>query len=193
MIVLLLKTFAVSFLWLQLYCCCCVSVQHDSALLVPQSISTYDEPCVAVSFVAGRHCAGKSVARVQSAQFLGMMKYSDRFWFCRKISQFLLDIHATVCLALLYAKCSFVWVSPLEEKSFITLWMRGGGGRAGTCHRAYWPHSPSVSLCTCLYKQRFWIGPALSGTEHASHWKHCAYFFTAGNLETIQNLKNALK
>jgi len=67
-IVFLMKAFAVYSLRFKLYCCCCFSVERDSALLVPQTISARDEPCVAVHFVA-EDAYGKSVADVQSAQF----------------------------------------------------------------------------------------------------------------------------
>lgn len=65
MIVLLLTS--VSSLWL--YCCCWFCVECDSALLVLQTISACDEPCVAVLLVPGRRCASKSAADVHSAWF----------------------------------------------------------------------------------------------------------------------------
>lgn len=135
MTVLLLKTFAVSSLWLRLYCCCCFSVERDAALLVPQTFSAYDKPRVAVSFVAGRHSASKC-CKCSSAQFSNDEILRQCLILSENFS--VPSWYETVCLALLHAKCSFTWVSPLEEKSPITLWMRGVG-RAGTCHGVYPP------------------------------------------------------
>lgn len=153
MTVLLLKTFAVSSLWLRLYCCCCFSVERDAALLVLQTFSAYDKPCVAVSFVAGRHSASKSVANVRQPS-LAMMKYSDSVWSCQKISQFLLDMKLSVLHCCMQNVLSRELVHLKKKVPSLYGWeVWEGQGLVMECIR----HSPHLScyVLACIVSKGF--------------------------------------